>query len=228
MLFYLFIYTLATFGAFAVVVALTRDSQTYGDARRARRALERSSVARARRWRVIMLALLGFPIFGGAGFFAKWYVLQAALQAPVRQTTLAVVLVLTTVVSAGYYLWVVGMGRPVVVELLRDVPSRYRQAVLTNDSTTFLGAGWQQTWELREHFEVIVDSRDIGIRKPDLRAYASASDALQVAPGRILFVDDLTVNVAAAREAGMQAYRFDTTAPAEAVMDLRTLLDLAG
>ena len=54
-----------------------------------------------------MLALLGFPIFGGAGFFAKWYVLQAALQAPVPQTTLAVVLVLTTVVSAGYYLYVV-------------------------------------------------------------------------------------------------------------------------
>jgi len=56
---------------------------------------------------VLMLALLGFPIFGGAGFFAKWYVLQAALQAPVKQTTLAVVLVLTTVVSAGYYLYVV-------------------------------------------------------------------------------------------------------------------------
>ncbi len=50
---------------------------------------------------------MGFPIFGGAGFFAKWYVLQAALQAPVQQTTLAVVLVLTTVVSAGYYLYVV-------------------------------------------------------------------------------------------------------------------------
>jgi NADH-quinone oxidoreductase subunit N len=33
--------------------------------------------------------------------------LQAALQAPVKQTTLAVVLVLTTVVSAGYYLYVV-------------------------------------------------------------------------------------------------------------------------
>jgi NADH-quinone oxidoreductase subunit N len=49
---------------------------------------------------------MGFPIFGGAGFFAKWYVLQAALQAPVRQTTLAVVLVLTTVISAFYYLWV--------------------------------------------------------------------------------------------------------------------------
>ena len=56
---------------------------------------------------VFMFALLGFPIFGGVGFFAKWYVLQAALQAPVPQTTLAVVLVLTTVISAGYYLYVV-------------------------------------------------------------------------------------------------------------------------
>jgi NADH-quinone oxidoreductase subunit N len=53
------------------------------------------------------MALLGFPFFGGAGFFAKWYVLQVALHAPVKQTTLAVILVLTTVVSAGYYLHVV-------------------------------------------------------------------------------------------------------------------------
>ncbi len=56
---------------------------------------------------VFMLALLGFPVFGGMGFFAKWYVLQAALQAPAPQTRLSVLLVLTTTVSAGYYLYVV-------------------------------------------------------------------------------------------------------------------------
>lgn len=105
MLFYLLIYTLATFGAFAVVVALTRDGQTTV-------MLDeldglwtvRPGLALA--MSVIMLALMGFPVFGGAGFFAKWYVLQAALQAPIRQTALAVVLVLTTVISAGYYLYV--------------------------------------------------------------------------------------------------------------------------
>jgi NADH-quinone oxidoreductase subunit N len=105
MLFYLFVYTLATFGAFAVVVALTRDGQTtvmldeLDGLWTVRPGL---AVAMS----VLMLALMGFPIFGGAGFFAKWYILQAALQAPVRQTTLAVVLVLTTVISAGYYLYV--------------------------------------------------------------------------------------------------------------------------
>ena len=56
---------------------------------------------------VFMLSLLGFPIFGGIGFFAKWYVLQAALQSPFPQTRLAVLLVITSVVSAGYYLYVV-------------------------------------------------------------------------------------------------------------------------
>ena len=106
MLFYLFIYTLATFGAFAVVVTLTRENQDTV------MLDELSGLWRVRPWlafamAVLMLALMGFPIFGGAGFFAKWYVLQAALNAPVKQTTLAVVLVLTTVISAGYYLYVV-------------------------------------------------------------------------------------------------------------------------
>jgi NADH-quinone oxidoreductase subunit N len=56
---------------------------------------------------VMMMALLGFPIFGGMGFLAKWYILQVALHAPVKQVTLSIVLVLTTVISAGYYLYVV-------------------------------------------------------------------------------------------------------------------------
>jgi NADH-quinone oxidoreductase subunit N len=56
---------------------------------------------------VFMLALVGFPVFGGAGFLAKWYVLKAVLQSPVPQTALAVWLVVTSVIGAGYYLYVV-------------------------------------------------------------------------------------------------------------------------
>ena len=129
MLFYLFVYTLATFGAFAVVVALTRDGQTTV-------MLDeldglwtvRPGLALA--MSVIMLALMGFPIFGGAGFFAKWYVLQAALQAPVPQTTLAVVLVLTTVISAGYYLYVL------VRMFMRPRPEAYPVPERTGGLTT--------------------------------------------------------------------------------------------
>jgi NADH-quinone oxidoreductase subunit N len=105
MLFYLLAYTLATFGAFAVIIVLSRsDAAVTTD--------DLTGLWTIRPWlavamTVFMLALMGFPIAGGAGFFAKWYILKAALQAPVPQTGLAVVLVLTTVISAGYYLYVI-------------------------------------------------------------------------------------------------------------------------
>jgi NADH-quinone oxidoreductase subunit N len=106
LIFYLLIYTLATFGCFAVVSSLTRVGAptVYLD--------ELAGLWNVRPWTafgmaVLMLALLGFPIFGGAGFLAKWYVIQAALQSDTPQTLLVVVLVLTTVISAGYYLYVI-------------------------------------------------------------------------------------------------------------------------
>jgi NADH-quinone oxidoreductase subunit N len=105
MLFYLLAYTLATFGAFAVIVVLARgDAPVTTD--------DLSGLWTVRPWlaiamTVFMMSLMGFPIFGGAGFLAKWFVLKAALQADQPQVGLAVVLVLTTVISAGYYLYVV-------------------------------------------------------------------------------------------------------------------------
>ncbi|MEO7367103.1 MAG: NADH-quinone oxidoreductase subunit N [Gemmatimonadaceae bacterium] len=105
-MFYLIAYTLATLGSFGVIVALERDgaSQLNID--------DYAGLWTVRPWlasamAVFMLALLGFPIFGGVGFFAKYWIIQSALQAPVAQTRLAVILVLTSVVSAGYYLHVV-------------------------------------------------------------------------------------------------------------------------
>jgi NADH-quinone oxidoreductase subunit N len=115
-LFYLFAYTLATMGAFAVVLTVNPpgDERAHVD--------QLTGLWSVRPWlatamAIFMLALLGFPVFGGMGFFAKWYVLQAALQAPAPQTRLAVILVLATVVSAGYYLYVV------MVMFMRERPA---------------------------------------------------------------------------------------------------------
>jgi NADH-quinone oxidoreductase subunit N len=105
-LFYLVAYTLATMGAFAVVIALGEPGE------RNQEIADYAGLWYVSPWlasamAVFMLALLGFPIAGGMGFFAKWYVINAALQAPHPQTVLAVILVIASVISAGYYLGVV-------------------------------------------------------------------------------------------------------------------------
>lgn len=106
LLFYLTAYTLATAGAFGVLITVAsgRDtSPTVDDMAGLWHVRPWLSVAMA----VFMLALLGIPLAGGMGFFAKWYLLQSALLAVVPQTQLAVVLVLSSVISAGYYLMIV-------------------------------------------------------------------------------------------------------------------------
>jgi NADH-quinone oxidoreductase subunit N len=105
MLFYLLAYTLATFGAFAIIIVMSRGDAPVGTD-------DLAGLWTARPWlavamTVCMLALMGFPVFGGIGFFAKWYILKAALQASSPQYALSVVLVLTTIISAGYYLYVI-------------------------------------------------------------------------------------------------------------------------
>lgn len=105
-LFYLVAYTLATMGAFAVIIAVGRSGAP-GDRIEDFHGLWFTNPALAVGMMVFMLALLGFPVFGGMGFLAKWYVLQAALQAPAPQVRLAVILVLASVISIGYYLYVV-------------------------------------------------------------------------------------------------------------------------
>lgn len=105
-LFYIFSYSLATFGAFGVVSAVSTLGERNIDIRDYA-GLWQVRPGMALAMGVFMLALLGFPLFGGIGFFAKYYVIQAALSAASPQIRLSVILVLTSVVSAGYYLYVI-------------------------------------------------------------------------------------------------------------------------
>lgn len=101
--FYLLIYTLATMGAFAVLGMLSQGGEsvvTIDDLA----GLWRVRPGLALVFAVCLLAFLGFPLAGGAGFFAKWYVMQAALSGGAPLNVLVVVLVVASLVSAGYYL----------------------------------------------------------------------------------------------------------------------------
>ncbi|UCF40515.1 MAG: NADH-quinone oxidoreductase subunit N [Gemmatimonadota bacterium] len=101
-LFYVFAYTLMTVGAFAVLAAAGRRGE------REVRVDDLNGLAKRRPWMaaamtIFMLSLLGFP--GTAGFIGKWLILSAAVQA--GQGSLAVILVGSTVISAGFYLPIV-------------------------------------------------------------------------------------------------------------------------
>jgi putative hydrolase of the HAD superfamily len=109
-----------------------------------------------------------------------------------------------------------------MIELVRELRDRgIRTALLTNNVRE-----WEPLWraklpEVDELFELIVDSAFVGLRKPDPAIYSLTLERLGgVAPERCVFVDDLDVNCATARELGMTAVRFENAA--QAIPEIRT------
>lgn len=102
-----------------------------------------------------------------------------------------------------------------------------RLAVLSNELDLFYGADFRARLPLLEAFEVIVDATYSGILKPDPRAYAAVSEALGLAAGDCLFVDDQARNVVGAQAAGMQALLFDVTRPAASYREALRQLGVA-
>lgn len=101
-LIYLMAYMFTNLGAFAVAMAIEKDDGS-GTSLDDFKGLGRSRPLLAAIMAVFMLSLTGIPLT--AGFVGKWVVFQATIEAGLY--TLAVIGVLTSVISAFYYVRVI-------------------------------------------------------------------------------------------------------------------------
>ena len=89
-----------------------------------------------------------------------------------------------------------------VLELRRD---GYKTAMITNNVREGSNM-WRSLMEVDELFEVVIDSSEVGVRKPQRAIFDLALHRLGVSdPGDAVFLDDLDSNVVAARAVGMHA-----------------------
>ena len=116
-LFYLLAYAVTNLGAFGVI-ALLESVDRPNDQVRDYAGLWTERPGLAALMTLFLLSLGGFPPFGG--FVAKWYVFSAAVKAD--ETWLAIIGVLTSVVSVFFYLRVVVMMYMTPAERPSSVP----------------------------------------------------------------------------------------------------------
>ncbi len=92
-----------------------------------------------------------------------------------------------------------------MVEFCRSLRARgVATGLLTNNAAEFADF-WRPLLPLDELFDDVVDSSEVGMRKPDPRIYELSLQRLGVAPERTAFVDDAPGNVEGARRAGLHA-----------------------
>lgn len=100
---------------------------------------------------------------------------------------------------------------PVMVELIRDLAARGRTlGMLSNIIADLVPIFEAKHGDWLAHFTARTYSCDIGVAKPDHRAFESAAEQLHTTPANCLFYDDTPANVRAARETGMTAHHFTT------------------
>ena len=112
-----------------------------------------------------------------------------------------------------------------LVRYLKKLGQSYKTGILSN-------AG-NQTRSLMEdgfHLDRFVDdiiiSAEEKLIKPDERIYQVAMDRLDATPEKSLFLDDLLINVEAARDFGMRAVQFINTE--QAIHEIKAILEEEG
>ncbi|MGI5142392.1 MULTISPECIES: HAD family hydrolase [unclassified Streptomyces] len=110
-------------------------------------------------------------------------------------------------------LWAEYLGTPneELITYVRGLQGMCRLGILSN---SFVGARERDTalYHFDDLVEQIIYSHEIGIGKPDPRAFEAACATLDVRPENCLFIDGVSVNVEAAQAAGMQAHLFEDNA----------------
>jgi epoxide hydrolase-like predicted phosphatase len=96
-----------------------------------------------------------------------------------------------------------------VVDLVRELKGAgLRLGVLTNNVAEFRDS-WRAMLPFDELFDDVVDSHEVGVRKPNPEIYQLALARLGAEPGRTAFLDDVASNVTAAEGVGMLAVVVD-------------------
>jgi putative hydrolase of the HAD superfamily len=120
-----------------------------------------------------------------------------------------------------------GEVRPRMVEALTICKQRFKVGCITNNMAHGHGSAMStnpertsRAGDIMQHFDAIIESSKVGVRKPDPRIYLMMCERLRVETKACVYLDDLGINCKAAAQLGMVAIKV--------VSEPQALADLEG
>jgi putative hydrolase of the HAD superfamily len=113
---------------------------------------------------------------------------------------------------------------PGAEELLERVRERYRVAFLSNSNEVHAELIPRKFSSLFEKDDRFIFSHRFKVAKPDPEIFRRALDTIGATPQQVVFIDDLSENVTAARSLGIQAFQFIDTLTLTRQLEAENLL----
>ena len=111
-------------------------------------------------------------------------------------------------------------GDTALLDYLRSLRPERKVALISNAWSGLRAFITRQKFD--DVFDKMIVSAEVGVMKPNPRIYHLALESLEARPEESVFLDDVLVNVEAARSVGMNAIQF--TQPEKALEELKQLL----
>jgi putative hydrolase of the HAD superfamily len=106
---------------------------------------------------------------------------------------------------------------PEMIEAARSVRAAgYRTAILSNNVREW--GSWRVAWDADDLVDVVVDSSEVGLRKPNADIFELTLQRLGTPAERTLFLDDFAWNITGAQAVGLQTMH--VTDPVAAALEL--------
>ncbi|CDH48225.1 epoxide hydrolase [Lichtheimia corymbifera JMRC:FSU:9682] len=116
---------------------------------------------------------------------------------------------------------------PIVMHAIHRLKDsgRFITAALTNNSETAQDQN-KTSDSLRKIFDYFIESKVVGLRKPDPKFYLHACKTIGVEPHETVFLDDIGMNLRAAKKLGMKTIHVKLGRSEEAIKTLAGLVNL--
>jgi putative hydrolase of the HAD superfamily len=112
-----------------------------------------------------------------------------------------------------------------MVAAVETCGTTYKTACLTNNFSSVARVVSDEVAAVYALFDAVLESRVLGVRKPDPRFYELACAAVGVEPAESVFLDDLGINLKPARTLGMRTIK--VTDPDQALAELAQVTGLS-
>ena len=121
--------------------------------------------------------------------------------------------------------------RPEILKVLKKLKSLgFKQACLTNNfdsgekNNSALDDKNEERIEIMSLFDHIIESKIIGVRKPDIEFYKIALQITEADPLKTIFLDDLGINLKTAKKMGISTIK--VFSGIQAINELENLIDV--
>ncbi|GBC07006.1 hypothetical protein RclHR1_00720015 [Rhizophagus clarus] len=123
---------------------------------------------------------------------------------------------------------------PIVFNAIKKLRAKkLKTAALTNnfqlpiqDQEEIEILGGSPPTDFKKLFDEYIESSVIGLRKPDPKIFLYACEKLGVKPNEVIFLDDIGMNLKAARDLGMKTIKVNLGKSVDAIKELENLIGI--